>query len=212
MRKLLKMKPLVIFALFLVLFSCRPPAQEEGGDEEVFGAAPVRVVRVKKQKISEKLFYTGTIEPWQKVNITPDVGGKVAKIYVEEGDRVKEGQVLAELDTRAIRLQLKQTEAGLAVAEANYKDAERNMERMDRLIDEKAVSAMAAALVSIGGRVGTALSSGEPKNIVIEGKDKMVIVRQVAKAALIATAPSGAKIGLIDFEMDKATDEIRSIL
>ena len=140
MRKLLKMKPLVIFALFLVLFSCRPPAQEEGGDEEVFGAAPVRVVRVKKQKISEKLFYTGTIEPWQKVNITPDVGGKVAKIYVEEGDRVKEGQVLAELDTRAIRLQLKQTEAGLAVAEANYKDAERNMERMDRLIDEKAVS------------------------------------------------------------------------
>ncbi|MFW9843757.1 MAG: roadblock/LC7 domain-containing protein [Candidatus Thorarchaeota archaeon] len=83
---------------------------------------------------------------------------------------------------------------------------------LHRGVDEKAVSAMAAALVSIGGRVGSALDSGDPKNIVIEGKDKMVIVRKVAKAALIATAPSGAKIGLIDFEMDKATEEINSIL
>ena len=79
-------------------------------------------------------------------------------------------------------------------------------------VDEKAVSAMAAALVSIGGRVGSALSSGDPKNIVIEGKSKLVIVRQVAKSAIIATAPADSKIGLIDFEMDKATQEIESIL
>lgn len=79
-------------------------------------------------------------------------------------------------------------------------------------VDDKAVSAMAAALLSIGGRVGSALDSGDPRNIVIEGKNKLVIVRRVAKAALIATAPSNAKIGLIDFEMDKATEEIQSIL
>lgn len=79
-------------------------------------------------------------------------------------------------------------------------------------VDEKAVSAMAAALVSIGGRVGAALDSGEPRNIVIEGKDKTVIVRKIAKAALIATAPADAKIGLIDFEMDKTSDDVESIL
>ncbi len=79
-------------------------------------------------------------------------------------------------------------------------------------VDEKAVSAMAAALVSIGTRVGSALESGIPKNIVIEGSDKTVIVRRIVDAALIATAPSGAKIGLIDFEMDKASGEIKEIL
>ena len=47
-------------------------------------------------------------------------------------------------------------------------------------VDEKAVSAMAAALVSIGGRVGTALESGNPRNIVIEGKGKTVIVRKLS--------------------------------
>ncbi len=79
-------------------------------------------------------------------------------------------------------------------------------------VDEKAVAAMAAALVSIGARVGTALKSGNPKNIVIEGLDKTVIVRNLSRASLIATAPKDAKIGLIDFEMDNATGDISSIL
>ena len=57
-------------------------------------------------------------------------------------------------------------------------------------VDEKAVAAMAAALVSIGSRVGSSLGSGEPKSIVIEGGKKMVIVRSLDKASLIATAPS----------------------
>ncbi len=78
--------------------------------------------------------------------------------------------------------------------------------------DEKAISAMAAALISIGGRVGTSLKAGTPKSVIIEGSDKTIILRQIDKAALIATAPADAKIGLIDFEMDKAVESIRSIL
>lgn len=79
-------------------------------------------------------------------------------------------------------------------------------------VDDKAVSAMAAALMSIGGRVGSALGSGNPKNIVIEGGDKTVIVRKIKNAAIIATAPSDAKIGLIDFEMSKTSTEVNEIL
>ena len=80
----------------------------------------------------------------------PDVGGKIDRIYVNEGDRVGQGQVLAELDTRSIRLQLKQAEAGLAVAVANYADARRNKERMDRLFNEKAVSEQQYERVKLG--------------------------------------------------------------
>ncbi len=79
-------------------------------------------------------------------------------------------------------------------------------------VDEKAVSAMAAALLSIGNRVGTALSSGEPRNILIEGQMKMVVVRNIGNAVLIGTAPADAKVGLIDFEMDKVVDQIKEIL
>ena len=74
-------------------------------------------------KISEKLFYTGTIEAWQKINITPDVGGKIARIWSTKVTGSAKGQVLAELDTEAITLQLKQAEAALAVAQASFNNA-----------------------------------------------------------------------------------------
>jgi RND family efflux transporter MFP subunit len=101
-------------------------------------------------RISEKLFYTGTIEAWQKINITPDVGGKIARILVNEGDRVGKGQVLAELDVEAITLQFKQAEAALAVAQANFNNAKTNLERMERLSKEKAVSDQQYEQVKLG--------------------------------------------------------------
>lgn len=123
-----------------LLLNCKPPEQQEAVAEQTFGAAAVKVYQVKRQKISEKLFYTGLIEARKKMVINPDIGGKIDKIYVEAGDRVRAGQVLAEIDTRAIRLQLEQAEAQLAVAQAGHKDAKLNMERWDRLRKESAVS------------------------------------------------------------------------
>jgi len=140
MRKITKANIIILALLFVSLLFCRPPKQEEAVEEESFAAAPVKVFQVKRQKISEKLFYTGLIKAWKEVNVTSDVGGKIAKIYVEEGARVKKGQLLAELDTRATRLQQEQARAGLAVTEANYKDAKRNLDRMERLSRENAVS------------------------------------------------------------------------
>lgn len=133
----------VLFVLIfwvMVLYSCQPGGQSETPGEQSVSAAPVKVFAVQRQRISEKLLHTGLIEAWREINITPDIGGKIAKIHVDEGASVNEGQLLAELDTRAIRLQLEQAEAGLAVAEANFNDAKRNKERMERLNEEKAVS------------------------------------------------------------------------
>ncbi len=132
---------LVCVLAFAVLTSCKPRSKAEAkGPDQTFGAAPVRVFKAVRMKISEKLFYTGTIEAWQKINLTPDVGGKIARILVNEGDRVSRGQVLAELDVEAITLQLRQAEAGLAVAQASFNNAKTNLERMERLSKEKAVS------------------------------------------------------------------------
>ncbi len=140
MNKRQMIKVCVVWLLFLSFLTCRQPEREEGTTEEKSGAAPVKVFKVQRQKISERLFYTGVIEAWNKINVTPDIGGKIAKIHVEEGDIVRKGQLLAELDTRAVRLQLEQAQAALAVAEANYNDAQKNMERMERLKKEDAAS------------------------------------------------------------------------
>jgi len=132
----------IILILFLgfAAFSCQPPQGTEASEEAEYGTSPVKVIEVKRKSISEKLYFTGLVGSWQKMNITPDTGGKIAAIHVEEGDWVKTGQLLAELDTRAIQLQLDQANAAHAVAEANFKDAQRNLERMEKLFRENAVS------------------------------------------------------------------------
>lgn len=120
--------------------ACKKPAATADPSAQTFGAAPVKVFRAAREKITEKITYTGTLEALNKINITPEVGGKIARIYAEAGDRVVKGQLLAELENESIRLQLKQAQAGVAVAEASYADALRNKERMDRLVKESAVS------------------------------------------------------------------------
>ncbi len=120
--------------------ACKKPASKTAAPAETFGAAPVRVFKARRERITEKITYTGTLEAVNKINITPETGGKISRIYVQAGDRVAKGQLVAELETESIRLQVKQAEAGVAVAEASYADALRNKERMDRLIKESAVS------------------------------------------------------------------------
>ncbi len=121
--------------------ACKKTAAKPGAPEaQTFGAAPVKIFKAARERITEKITYTGTLEALNKINITPETGGKIARICVEAGDRVAKGQLLAELETESVRLQLRQAEAGVAVAEAAHADALKNKERMDRLIKEQAVS------------------------------------------------------------------------
>jgi RND family efflux transporter MFP subunit len=126
-------------AAVVVAAACKKEAATAAPDQ-AFGAAPVKVLKAARERITEKITYTGTLEALNKINITPETGGKIARIHVEAGDRVAKGQLLAELETESIRLQVRQAEAGVAVAEAGYADALKNKERMDRLIKESAVS------------------------------------------------------------------------
>jgi RND family efflux transporter MFP subunit len=134
---------LIVAVALLVPSACKKAEQAAAPAADAsasLGTMPVKIETVGRHRVSEKLIYTGVIEAARKINVTPETGGKVARIAVEEGQFVEKGQLLAELDTASIRLQLQQAEAGAAVAEANAKNAARNKERMDRLAAEKAVS------------------------------------------------------------------------
>jgi RND family efflux transporter MFP subunit len=144
--------PKVGLALGLAAFlaACKQPQKTNNAGAEAFGAAPVKVQVAARRRLALTVEATGTIEAVQKITLTPDQGGKIARIYVDEGDRIARGQVLAEIDTEPIRLQLKQAEAAQAVAAAASKDALRNKERMDRLLKENAVSEQQAEQVRLG--------------------------------------------------------------
>jgi|Deesub1362B_J571_1020462.scaffolds.fasta_scaffold04790_2 membrane fusion protein (multidrug efflux system)/multidrug efflux system membrane fusion protein/cobalt-zinc-cadmium efflux system membrane fusion protein len=127
----------ILAGIWLIGCGARSPEDKK---EESVAAVPVRVMQLEPVTLEEVYSYTGDIQPVRQVKVFPDIPGKVAAIFVEEGDFVRKGQVLAVLDTTGLHLQRKQAEAGLAVARANFEDAKRNYERMLELKKEGSVS------------------------------------------------------------------------
>lgn len=89
----------------------------EGG-----GAVAVRIAAVEKKVVDLDFAVNGNFVPKQELNFLSENAGRVSKIYVDEGDRVTKGQVLARVDAEIINTD-KET------AEANYQNALRDEAR-----------------------------------------------------------------------------------
>lgn len=77
-----------------------------------------RLSTVDRGNVEIKVVETGTIEPLKKVEIKSKVAGRLARLYVDEGDRVTAGQVLAEIDPTEINSQVDQIRAQVDGARA----------------------------------------------------------------------------------------------
>ena len=89
----------------------------------------VEVLKVSKETIEEKLQSKGSIIPNEEVMITSESSGKVTQISFNEGDYVKEGQLLVTLDDRELQAQL---ERALYQEEFLEKKAEREKQLNER--------------------------------------------------------------------------------
>lgn len=86
-----------------------------------------RLLAVDRGDIEIKVTETGTIEPLKKVEVKSKVAGKLAKLYVQEGDQVRVGQSLAEIDPTEINSQVAQMQAQLDGTKARYEQALRGV-------------------------------------------------------------------------------------
>ncbi len=90
---------------------------------------PSKLGKVERGDLAKSVVATGKIEPITKVEIKSKASGIVQKLYVNSGDKVKEGQLLAELDKDQLRAAVRQDEAALAAAEAAVRAARADYER-----------------------------------------------------------------------------------
>jgi membrane fusion protein (multidrug efflux system) len=96
-------------------------AKDKDGAADKETAVPVEVQPVKRGEMVAVYSGTAPIEAHDEAVVVAKVGGEVRQIYVEEGDFVKAGQVLARLDGDRLRLTLAQTDANLRKLERDYK-------------------------------------------------------------------------------------------
>ena len=89
----------------------------------------VKVEKVERRTIQEKVSASGKIFPEMEVNISSDVSGEVVELYVEEGDSVTAGQLLARIDPDAYQSAVERGRASVNNAKAQYANANAGMER-----------------------------------------------------------------------------------
>ena len=90
---------------------------------------PSKIASVEQGDLAKSVVATGKIQPITKVEIKSKASGIVKRLLVDAGSRVKEGQVLAELDKEELQAQVREATAQLAAAEANLHAAEADYER-----------------------------------------------------------------------------------
>jgi HlyD family secretion protein len=79
---------------------------------------------VVRQDLEVKVTATGSIRPLTPVNISPKEPGRIIGILVDQGDRVKAGDLLARMDDSNLQGELRRAEGNLAAAEANRQKME----------------------------------------------------------------------------------------
>jgi|GEM_PF-874506 len=134
------MKRIVFFFLFVSVFFLA--CSKNGKNDQQLEKKPilVKVETAKTGTLSISLNYKGTVTAWKTANITPEVAGRIGRIYKKQGDKVKRGDLLAELDATALTLQFKQAQAAAAVTESAYKDALLTHDRMKTMLEKRAIS------------------------------------------------------------------------
>ena len=90
---------------------------------------PTKLAKVEKGDLAKSVVATGKVTPITKVEVKSKASGIVKKLLVEYGDRVKKGQLLAQLDKDEIQAQVEQSRASLQSAEANLAGTQADYER-----------------------------------------------------------------------------------
>ncbi|HEX5639538.1 MAG TPA: efflux RND transporter periplasmic adaptor subunit [Burkholderiaceae bacterium] len=126
-------RTLHVLALALLAVATLPAAHADDGR-----AAPT--VRVETRELDEVYAADAFIEAVQQATLAAQINGSVTAYYVEAGDPVKKGQILARLDTRDTDAQVAAGRAGIAQAEAALSSAKSNYERTKSLVAQKFIS------------------------------------------------------------------------
>jgi multidrug efflux system membrane fusion protein len=102
---------------------------------------PVTVAAAERRPVPLEVQATGTVEPLQTVTVQPQLNGPVTRVAFSEGQDVREGQVLFEIDPRPYRAALAQAEAHYARDRATAQNAEQEAKRYQALASKEYVTA-----------------------------------------------------------------------
>ncbi|CAA9335979.1 MAG: RND efflux system, membrane fusion protein CmeA [uncultured Cytophagales bacterium] len=121
-----------------MLLSCNPAPGTSG--PPATPAVPVNASAVTREKVVGIDTYPGTVVPLQEVELRPQVSGYITRIFVQDGQPVRKGQSLYEIDRTKYRAAYDQARAAVESAQAGLERAEQDAGRYENLGRQNAVA------------------------------------------------------------------------
>ncbi len=114
-------------------------------DSQAAAAPPREAIPVRAQTLTPEVLprlypVPGEVVPARRVEISSRIRGFIRRITVEEGDRVRVGDLLVDIDPTEVRAAIGQARAVLRSAQADLADAQADVRRFERLVRQQALS------------------------------------------------------------------------
>lgn len=127
-------------------------------------ATPAKFAIVQRETLTVAVKEVGTIEPFVKVDVKSKVAGRVMALYVQEGDFVRKGQIVAIIDPTELERQVNQVKAELAAAEARWRQALVTLQTQEDLLKQQWEQAQ-ADLIAAQANLEKLMAGARPEEI-----------------------------------------------
>lgn len=125
---------------------------------------PVDATPVRLQTLTQNLELTGELTTSDETNVAPKEEGRLIAVYVQDGDPVKKGEVIAQQDTTNLQISLQQALAAQATAQSNLIQAIQNA-RVGPVKSTAAVAQARAALAQAKAQLQKTLNGARPEEV-----------------------------------------------
>jgi multidrug efflux system membrane fusion protein len=143
--KLFAMRECIVWGAVIALAGCVSACQKDSGSSSGRGGAgrarsslvfPVEIEVVAARPIVFSVNAVGSVEAFEKVQVTSRVAGVVDRVLFSEGSYAEAGQVLVEIETERYRLAVEAAQAANEKAEAAKADAEAGLKRRESVVSQ----------------------------------------------------------------------------
>ena len=142
-------------------------------------AVAVEIAPIQKASVRDIGLFSGTLYPRAKFIVAPKISGRLEKLLVNVGDRVKRGQLIAVLEDDEFVQQVNQARAELEVARAQLEDSKSNLENASR--DLERVSALREKKIASASELDAAQARFES----LTAKHKVALAQLAEKEAAL---------------------------
>lgn len=204
----MKKKWLIIIGLVVLILVVGYPFLKKGKTPQKDQSTQTSTATVKKGDLSIIISATGKIEPVRTLEIRSKASGEIKELNVEDGDRVKKGQVIAKLEQTTALNDYEQAKADMQVAKVTYDQKEKEFNRQSGLYNKQLISEQEFETSKLGletaksqlVRSEAALSSAKERlddTILESPMDGIVLQKYVEEGQVISSGISNVSGGTL---------------